>query len=191
LAAFFAVLSALRRAVARDLGTYGSFKVNNFFLFVVLLVYGAVESGVEPKSAEPLLMLLGLLLLFPISADPLGRMPPSRAALWPLTFAQRFALRIASLALSPVLWVAVLIMWVTMRRAAGLWFLAFAIGVQVLVVLGPGAAHRDPHWNLFGMFRPFPDGWGDLSAITRASYLACSIHIWLCLWLPGVRLTYI
>ena len=57
----------------RDLGTFGSLKVNNFFFFVVLLVWGAVRSGMPPTSAYPFLLLLGLLLLVPLSSDPLNR----------------------------------------------------------------------------------------------------------------------
>jgi len=69
LAALFAILKALRRAVGRDLGTLQSVKINNLFLFVALLVYGALASGQPPKSAEPFFVLLGFLLLFPLSSD--------------------------------------------------------------------------------------------------------------------------
>ncbi len=56
------VLRALRRAVGRDLGTLQSVKINNLFLFVALLVYGALASGQPPKSAEPLVVLQGFLV---------------------------------------------------------------------------------------------------------------------------------
>jgi len=65
-----AILKALRRAVGRDLAS--SFKANN------LLFLGLLGS-----SAEALFVLLGFLLLFPLSSDPLGRIPPARLALWP------------------------------------------------------------------------------------------------------------
>jgi hypothetical protein len=84
-------LRALSRAIRRDLGTFASIKVNNFFLFVALLIYGALNSGLPPKSAYPFLLLLGLLLLFPLSSDPLSRIPPDRLALWPFNPAQRLA----------------------------------------------------------------------------------------------------
>ena len=92
----FAILKALSRAVKRDLATFESVKVNNFFLFVALLMFGALVSGVRPSSAEPFLLFLGFLLLFPLSSDPLDKIPPQRLASWPLTRAQRFALRLAS-----------------------------------------------------------------------------------------------
>ena len=77
----FAILRALSRAIRRDLGTFGGLKVNNFFFFVALLIYGALNSGLPPKSAYPFLLLLGLLLLVPLSSDPLSRIPPDRLAL--------------------------------------------------------------------------------------------------------------
>jgi hypothetical protein len=67
----WAILRALSRAIRRDLGTFGSIKVNNFFLFVALLIAGALNSGLAPKSAYPFLLLLGLLL-------PGGALQPDR-----------------------------------------------------------------------------------------------------------------
>jgi len=88
--------------VGRDLGTLASIKVSNIFLFVALLMSGALNFGQPPKSACPFFVLLGFLLLFPLSSDPLGNIPPARLALWPLTAEQRLGLSLASLALSPV-----------------------------------------------------------------------------------------
>ena len=106
MAAAAAILRSLARAARRDLGTLRSIQVNNFFLFVFLLMYGAFDSGMRPASSYPFLLLLGLLLLFPLSSDPLARIPASRLGLWPLSARQRAVLRMASLALSPVLWFA-------------------------------------------------------------------------------------
>src|ERR1700733_1479350 len=95
--------------------TLWSIRVNNFFLFVLLLVYGALESGLEPKAAEPLLLLLGLLVLLPASSDPLAKIPPSRFGLWPLRASQRVMLRAGSLLLSPLLWLTFALLWKTSR----------------------------------------------------------------------------
>ena len=78
------ILSALFRAVRRDLGSFGSIVANNFFLFTALLMYGAFSSGVRPVTAYPYLALLLFLMLFPLSADPLARIPAVRLGLWPL-----------------------------------------------------------------------------------------------------------
>ncbi|MGH9667546.1 MAG: hypothetical protein ACRD9L_24255 [Bryobacteraceae bacterium] len=118
MAPLIAILNALRRAIQRDLGTFRSIQVNNFFLFIAVLMWGAFSSHQEPVSAEPFLLLLCLLLLFPLSADPLRKIPVSRLSLWPLTGRQRFALRVASTGLSPVVWLAGLVVAITARPAA-------------------------------------------------------------------------
>ena len=161
--ALLAILKALRRAVGRDLGTLASIKVNNLFLFVALLVYGALNSGQPPKSAYPFFVLLGFLLLFPLSADPLGKIPPARLALWPLTAWQRLGLRLASLALSPVAWIGVLILLKTARPAGGARILRAGGGdLQAAAALGRHAAGRDPHWNLLRYIPQFPGRLGGL-----------------------------
>ncbi len=88
----------------RDLAGFGLMRTNNFFLFVALLIWGAAVSGVYPVSAYPFLAILALLLFFPISSDPLEKIPSVRLGLWPLTQWSRVALRLAALALSPLLW---------------------------------------------------------------------------------------
>ncbi len=127
-----AVFRALGKAVRRDLGTLGSLTVNNFSLFVALMIYGATESGVEPKSSYPFLLLLGFLLLFPMSSDPLAKAPPERLALWPLSPRQRLVLRLASLLLSPVTWLTLFLLWKAAPSLA-LLFLVVAVAIQALL----------------------------------------------------------
>lgn len=162
MAALFAILGALRRAVQRDLGTFASIKVNNFFLFVALLAYGALNTGLQPKSAEPFFMLLGFLLLFPLSSDPLGKIPADRLALWPLTRGQRLGLRFASLALSPVLWIGVLILLKTARISVAIAFLGVALAVHGAAVVGHRMARRQPHWDLLRLIPQLPGRLGGL-----------------------------
>lgn len=83
-AASFAILRAVFRATRRSLGTFGSITVNNFFLFVALLVYGALVSGVMPVGAYPFLALLAVVVILPLTSGPLSRIPRSRLALWPV-----------------------------------------------------------------------------------------------------------
>lgn len=130
-----AVLKALQRAARRDLGSFQRIQTNNFFLFIALLVWGAVVSGVEPQSAEPLMLLLGFLLLFPLSSDPLGKIPASRLALWPLSRTARLGLRLGSIFLSPVFWFAVFIVLKTGRLRLAVLFLLGAAGIQVVMFL--------------------------------------------------------
>jgi len=101
-------------------------------------------------------------LLFPLSSDPLGKIPPARLALWPLTAWQRLGLRLASLALSPVAWIGVLILLKTARPLMALAFCALAAGVQGAAALGRHAARRDPHWNPLRYIPQFPGRLGGL-----------------------------
>jgi hypothetical protein len=119
------------RAAGRDLRGLESIKVNNFFLFVALLVWGAAVSGVEPASAEPFLALMALVLLVPLSADPLARVPAARLGLWPLSPVEHVWLRAGSLALNPLLWMGTAALCWT-RWTLGLVFLAAASGAQWL-----------------------------------------------------------
>jgi len=127
---FRALLGALAKCARRDLAGYASLKTNNFFLFVALLIWGALESGVEPASSYPFLLALGLLLLFPASGDPLEMIPRVRLDLWPLTRGSRALLRAGGLLFSPLLW----LMAVLLARHAHPWvvlgFLAPAVVVR-------------------------------------------------------------
>jgi hypothetical protein len=149
MAGILAILGALRRAVGRDLA--GSFRANNL-LFLGLL----------GRSAEALFVLLGFLLLFPLSSDPLGKIPPARRALWPLSRWQRLGLRLASLALSPVVWIGILILLKTKRAGMAFAFFGLALGIQGALALGRYLVKRDPHWDLLGEIPQLPGRLGGL-----------------------------
>ncbi len=149
MAALRAILTALRRAVGRDLA--GAVKANNL-LFLALL----------GQAAEALFLLLGFLLLFPLSADPLGQIPKARLALWPLTRKQRLALRLSSLALSPVTWAAALILLKTKQPGMALAFCGLAMGMQCALAMGRYMVKRDPHWDPLRDIPRFPGKLGAL-----------------------------
>jgi len=158
----YAILSALRRVALRDLGTFQSIKVNNFFLFVALLIWGALVSGVEPKSAEPLLLLLGFIMMFPLSSDPLARIPPQRLALWPLSHGQALALRLSSLAFSPLVWITVFLIIRTASATVAVAFVSLAAAIQIAGAWSRRAAQHSPHWNLLRYVPPVPGRLGGL-----------------------------
>jgi len=167
LARLFAILKVIQLAVRRELATFESVKFNNFFLFVALMVYSSLQSGLEPKSAEPFLLLLGLLVLFPISSDPLTKIPPSRLSLWPIGRRKKILLRIVSLGLSPIVWITVLLMWRKAGLTLALTFLGVAVMIQCLVVLGNQLALRGPGYNVLHYVPPFP---GVLGGLVRSSW---------------------
>lgn len=139
-----AILGALFTAFRRNRKSLGSFATNNFFL---MSLYFLRQAGAF------VYLIAGFVMLFPLSADPLRKVPPVRLALWPLDQRERLALRILSPWLNPVTWIlAVLAAFVARGRVtAGLWLLMaalFAIGFLTPAVplgRGLGAFLRIPH----------------------------------------------
>src|SRR3954453_1446593 len=119
-----AILRALATAYRRDWTALQSLTGNNFFLMTLFLLR---QSGVF------VYLIFGLVLLFPLSTDPLRKIPASRLALWPLEDRERHMLRILSPWLNPVSWLIVgLAIWAGRGKITlGLWGVAaglFALG---------------------------------------------------------------
>ncbi len=155
MAGIAAVLKAVARAQWRDLRSLQSIAGNNFFLFVLLLMQ-------DPKSGAFFMLLVGALILFPLSADPLRTVPPDRLPLWPFTPAQRFTLRLASLGLSPIVWILVVLMVRTARLRPVLELTAVFAVLQALLLVSKQIGRRVPRWNLFHLVPRFPGTLGGL-----------------------------
>jgi hypothetical protein len=124
---------ALLKSVRRDLAGYASLKTNNFFLFVVLMIWGALNSGLAPIASYPFLVALGFLMVLPASGDPLQKIPSVRLGLWPLTPSARIALRILSLALNPAFWI--LAVLIALRSGAAI-AAGFVVAILALRLAG-------------------------------------------------------
>src|ERR1019366_5302361 len=99
----FAILRALGLAYRRDWTAFQSLAGNNFFLITAFLLR---EAGTF------VYLIMGLVVLFPLSTDPLRKIPPSRLALWPLERRERWILRLASPWINPLTWgLAALAVW--------------------------------------------------------------------------------
>ena len=92
MARLFAIVKALGRAEGRDQKSFQSVVGNNFFIVTALLLQSA---------GGFVYLIIGLVMLFPLSTDPLRKIPPSRtffvesvAACWAAT--RTSALPIAS-----------------------------------------------------------------------------------------------
>jgi len=141
-----AIIGALWTAVRRDTKTIGSFTGNNLFSVSVLFL-ALADRGVFLS----LNVLIGLVLFFPLSTDPLRKIPPQRLAMWPISSRERWLLRIASPWLNPMTWLLAILV---LRRSVtmGLWALIaglFAIGFVVPSlpwVQRLGAWRRLPHF---------------------------------------------
>ncbi len=162
MAAVLALLRALRLGVKRELGSFFAVTFNNLFLFAALLAYTSITSGMMPLAALPFFLLLLLIMLFPLSADPMNKIPASRTVLWPLTKRQWIALRLASLGLSPLLWLALLVLALTRRFLFALLFLFIAMGIQALATLGNRLTMRIPQFHPQRHIPQFPGQLGGL-----------------------------
>lgn len=115
-----AILKALSVAYRRDWTAFQSLAGNNFFLATVFFLR---------KAGSFIYLILGLVVLFPLSTDPLRKVPASRLALWPLERWERRLLRAASPWINPLTWaIAGLAIWTLGRTITfGLWSLIAGI----------------------------------------------------------------
>jgi hypothetical protein len=119
-----AILKALALAYRRDQRSLETVAGNNFFIVSALLLQ---------EAGGFIYLIIGLVLLFPLSTDPLRKIPASRLALWPIERRERWLLRIVSPWINPVSWaIAGLAIWAARGKVTfGLWGLVaglFAAG---------------------------------------------------------------
>ena len=103
MARLIAILRAIAVATYRELRSFNSITGQNFFYLVLLI-------ALQPESAYFLGLIIGALLFFPLSSDPLEKVPADRRLLWPVERREWLAIRLATLFLSPVLWIALYIL---------------------------------------------------------------------------------
>ena len=140
-----AILKALWRVFQRGEKSFASLAGNNFFLVAVLFL---------GKAGSFLFLIMGLVILFPLSTDPLRKIPASRLALWPLERRERWLLRAVSPWVNPMTWaIAALALWAARGSVTvGLWALAaglFAAGFalsELPLLAGAAMWRRVPHF---------------------------------------------
>jgi len=169
-----AVLNAVWRAVRRGQGSFASIGTNNFLIFTVYFLR---------QNGKFLYLIVALLIFFPLSADPLRKIPAERLSLWPLDRREWWILRILSPWLNPVMWLlAAATVWAIRRSVtwqllgivAGLFALAF-----VLSDLSGGA------WDTLA--RRVPGFGGLLGELIRKNLrqMICTLDFWLALVLSA------
>ncbi|MCU1274737.1 MAG: hypothetical protein JWO48_2168 [Bryobacterales bacterium] len=153
-----AVLAALARAFRRDQKSFQSVIGNNFFFISAYLL----------RSAGAFVyVIIGLVLLFPMSTDPLRKIPVSRLGLWPLDRRERWLLRAISPWINPLTWVlAALALWAAHGTVTKeLWALAAGLFVTGFLVSSiTGRADLRP---CHGMWRRVPSFPGALNQLIR------------------------
>ena len=152
MAGILAVLRTVGRLALRDLRTLNAAGTNNFFLFCLFLM----------QAGAFLQVIFGLLILFPLSADPLRRVPVSRWLLWPFSPGQRLTIRLGSFLLSPAAWITGGIMFIGARPGMGLRFAALSISIGIATVAFSALADRIPSINPLRSIPGFPGPLGGL-----------------------------
>jgi hypothetical protein len=149
-----AILRALGRALRRDQKSIESIAGNNLFWVTVLLLQ---------QAGTFIYLLLGLILLFPLSTDPLRKIPASRLALWPLDAHERWALRLASPWVNPMSWLlaAGAVFVARGKVSLGLW------GVVAGLIAAAFAISALPWRARGGSWRAIPQFPGTLNHLIR------------------------
>lgn len=133
---------------------------NNFFgTIAFLFFFGGIF--VDYTVGIIFYVLVGVLLLFPLSADPLQMIPPERLALWPLSRAENWLLRLLAPWLNPITWLfCALALWSAFRRDAKTAAISAAVMI-VIVLLIPLVSLRGRN-NLWRRVPRFPGVSGQL-----------------------------
>jgi len=142
------LLKALGRVSWREVRSFGSIGGQNFFLFVGFV-------ALQPESAVFFALILGVVLLFPLSSDPMQKIPEDRRALWPILSSEWTMIRLWSLSLSPLIWIAMILLVKAGWRAAGL-ALGGGIAIQALAYLAKRLSRKLGSDGL--KFLPAPPG---------------------------------
>lgn len=141
------ILGALGRITVRELRHLNAIIGNNFFIFALLFL---------SQSGAFLHLLIGLLLLFPLTANPLERIPATRLSLWPISTRERFLLRLASYAISPAMVATLVGVAFTQGSTTALRFFGLVVVVTATTAALRGLSFRTPrlipgHAGLIGV----------------------------------------
>jgi hypothetical protein len=153
-----ALLKALGRVSWREVRSFGSVGGQNFFLFVGFV-------ALQPESAVFFGLILGVVLLFPLSSDPMQKIPEDRRALWPILSWEWASVRLWSLALSPLIWIAIILLIKAGWRAAAL-ALGGGVSIQALAYGAKRISRKMPS----GWLRWLPAPPGMLGSIMRLQW---------------------
>jgi hypothetical protein len=117
-----AILKWIARAANRNRRSFISLAGNNLTYTAITLAF-----MLDPVGAEAAFILVGIIVVLPMSSDPLRAIPRVRMLIWPLEAGERRLLRLVSPLLNPMTWgVLALALW---KRAS--WGLV-ALGAGVV-----------------------------------------------------------
>ena len=114
------ILKWLWRAAKRNRQSF-TFTGNNVHYTAIASLF-----MLDIEMAGILLLIMGVIVVLPMSSDPLRAIPPSRMSIWPVERSERRMLRLLSPLLNPLTWIVIaLAVW----KGASLGIVALAAGV--------------------------------------------------------------
>jgi hypothetical protein len=175
-----AILAALWKAVRRGGKSAGSFASNNLFLVSVAFLFFK-----DPGAFVSLNVLIALVLFFPLSADPLRKIPAARLALWPLTRRERALVRILAPWLNPMPW---LLAALALHKGIAVELWALIAGLFAIAFLAP-ALPLGGRQNLFRAMPHFP---GALDQLIRKNLreALCTLDFYCALLVSAAALAF-
>ena len=176
------VLRALGRVSWRDFRSFQSIAGQNLMAFLVPV-------ALQPESAQFFFLILIIVLLFPLSADPMEKIPADRRATWPLTGWDWGTIRVTSLALSPISWIAAALLLTRAGWRVSLVLVGVAVALQPISFLLKRAFARLPKTNLLHWI-PAPPGM--IGAVMRLQWreLLCTLDPYVAFVLAACSLLY-
>ncbi|MEO8597088.1 MAG: hypothetical protein ABI759_27465 [Candidatus Solibacter sp.] len=178
-----AILRALALAYRRDWTAFQSLAGNNFFLITAFLLR---------QAGTFVYLIMGLVLLFPLSTDPLRKIPPARLAEWPLTRREHWVLRLVSPWINPLTWIlAGAALWGAGRTiSVGLLAMVAALFMAAFVLSAvplPGGLGKGG-----GLWRRIPNFPGPLNQLVRKNVreMLCTLDFYCGLMLSLAMLAY-
>jgi hypothetical protein len=181
-----AILKITATALWRERRSLLSVTTNNFFCTIAFFFFFGIFT--DYTVGIIFYLLLGALLLFPLSADPVQKIPPERLALWPLSGAEHWLLRVLAPWLNPITWLfCALVLWFAFDRGAktASIFAGLIVTIGVLIPLVPQGGRS----NLWRVVPRFP---GILGQFIRKDLrqLLSTLDFWLAGFLSGAFLVY-
>jgi hypothetical protein len=148
-----AILTALAKAIRRDGKSIASFSTNNLYYTGFALLFMQ-----DPGAFVFFLVIIALVVFFPLTGDPMQKVPSERLSIWPLTNRERWVLRAVSVWFNPMTWILVILL-VWKRVTLGLWML-----LAILFGAGFAAPWR---WGRLSAWRWLPSFPTSLNQLIR------------------------
>ncbi|HKV81419.1 MAG TPA: hypothetical protein VJP02_24945 [Candidatus Sulfotelmatobacter sp.] len=147
-----AILKITATAVWRERRSLLSVTTNNFFGTIAFFFFFGHFSN--HTVGIIFYLLLGTLMLFPLSADPVQKIPPERLALWPLSRLEHWFIRVLAPWFNPITWLfCALVLWSAFDRdvkTAGISAVLMVAILMLISLVPPGG--RSNVWRVVPRF---------------------------------------